>query len=513
MPSVTKLNPNGTSLVYSTFLGGSGIANPPPPIPGSRDQIYNGDSAYAIAIDTFGNAYVAGQTDSGDFPVTSGAFQTVNRGYANQRTNGFISKLDSTGASLVYSTFLGGSGQPYVGYGRYPQDAVNAIFVDAAGNAYVAGFTNSTDFPITAAALISASDGAGTGFVSKLNAAGSELEYSTFLGGDFAWASGVAVDQAGKAYVTGNADGANFAATPDALIPAPPPKLISDSPFVAKLNTSGTGLEFASFIGGTSGGDSANVLTLGPSGNVYVTGATGSTVFPVSAGAYQQVNNAASTSTTNAFVAAFNLSNETTDCFPVTTSVSASAMLSNQGQAVTLTAKVMGLSSEPVPTGQATIMGVTVPNPEVTLDQTGTATWTSSAIPPGFYEAYITYAGDSIHLASTSPYQLAKFRVVGPPTLIKNPGDNYYYTYGEFSNLPLSAEVTDSTGYPLQGVTVNFSGSAFAFAPASAVTNANGIATVNFTALKAGAPLVATASVSGIATALSIPVTITPSAL
>ncbi len=120
---MTKLNPTGTALVYSTYLGGTGD-----------------DVGYGIAVDTAGNAYVTGNTGSTDFPTTAGAFQTT---YGGGEFDAFVTKLNPTGTALVYSTYLGGTGDDY-GYG---------IAVDTAGNAYVTGVTDSTDFPTTAGAF------------------------------------------------------------------------------------------------------------------------------------------------------------------------------------------------------------------------------------------------------------------------------------------------------------------------------------------------------------------------
>src|SRR5205814_8754446 len=120
---VTKLNPTGSALVYSTYLGGS-----------------SSDAGSGIAVDAAGNAYVTGGTGSTDFPTTIGAFQTTKGGGFR---DAFVTKLNPTGSALVYSTYLGGSGDDY-GYG---------IALDALGNAYVTGGTGSTDFPTTPGAI------------------------------------------------------------------------------------------------------------------------------------------------------------------------------------------------------------------------------------------------------------------------------------------------------------------------------------------------------------------------
>ena len=176
---VTKLNPMGTALVYSTFIG-------------------TDDEAFAIAIDSSGNAYITGSVFSASLPTTVGAFQTTFGGVYDA----IVVKLNASGSGLIYSTYLGGSGL----------DTGEGIALDGAGDAFVAGFTGSTNFPITAGAAQSTyGGGSSDSFLTKLNALGNSLLYSTFQGGS-ATDDGrsVAVDAAGNAYVTGDTQSANF---------------------------------------------------------------------------------------------------------------------------------------------------------------------------------------------------------------------------------------------------------------------------------------------------------------
>jgi hypothetical protein len=191
---VTKLNPLGTGLVYSTYLSGTGGATP------------NG-----IAIDTSANAYVTGTTCSTDFPTTLGAFQPTFAGDFGA-CDAFVTKLNSTGSALAYSTYLGGTGQ----------DAGRGIAVDTAGNAYVTGTTESADFPTTPGTIQRAFGGSIRDvFVSKLNPLGSGLVYSTYLGGSGqeGEVSDIAVDTLPNpnAYVVGFTDSADFPVTPGAF--------------------------------------------------------------------------------------------------------------------------------------------------------------------------------------------------------------------------------------------------------------------------------------------------------
>ncbi len=188
---VAKVNPAGTALAYSTFLGGSKT-----------------DQAHEVAIDSGGAAYVTGTTNSTDFPVTPGGYETTYPGAGNGHA--FVAKLDAAGSTLVYSTFLGGSNSDH-GHG---------ITLDASGNAYVVGRTNSSDFPITPGAVDTAFGGGATNdvFVSELNAAGTQLLYSTFLGGGADdWGNAIALDAAANMYMTGHTLSSNFPTTPGAF--------------------------------------------------------------------------------------------------------------------------------------------------------------------------------------------------------------------------------------------------------------------------------------------------------
>ncbi len=252
---VAKISPGGTSLVYSTFLGGSGE-----------------DRASAIAVDSSGDAYVTGQTNSTNFP-TANPFQAAYAGGSCGCFDAFIAKLNPTGSALVYSTYLGGTGGDYG----------DAIAVDASDEAFIAGWTTSTDFPVTSDAYQKTYGGSYDAFVTKLSAAGNSLVYSTYLGGiDPEVANGIALDSSGDAYITGNAYGVGF--------PAVDPLQVADAgfydAFIAAFNPSGSGLLYATWLGGT-GDDFGNDIAVDSSGNAYVAGETFSTNFPTTPGAYQ----------------------------------------------------------------------------------------------------------------------------------------------------------------------------------------------------------------------------------
>ncbi|PYP19022.1 MAG: hypothetical protein DMD54_03995 [Gemmatimonadetes bacterium] len=269
-------------LSYSTYLGG-----------GSHDE------GNDIAVDAAGNAYVTGSTRSIDFPTTAGAFHTTFHGPASGSfPDVFVTKLNSTGSGLVYSTYLGGNGE----------DLGRGIAVDAAGNAYVTGRISSNDFPTTTGAFQAASGGGGEAFVTKLNPTGSGLVYSTYLGGSRDEIGiRIAVDTTGNAYVTGTTTSLDFPTTPGSFQPAfaggppssgdpafsPPP---TDA-YVTKLNATGSALDYSTYLGG-SGNDRALGIAVDAAGSAFVTGSTFSTDFPTTTGAFQPVRRGTSSDAT-----------------------------------------------------------------------------------------------------------------------------------------------------------------------------------------------------------------------
>jgi Beta-propeller repeat/Abnormal spindle-like microcephaly-assoc'd, ASPM-SPD-2-Hydin len=265
---ITKLSPDGKSLIYSTYLGGS------------TEDYGNG-----IAVDAGGNAYVTGMTLSADFPTTLGAFQTVAKG-TNGNGNAFIAKLAPDGKSLVYSTYLGGSGSPL-----YGGDSGNSIAVDAAGNAYATGSTSSNDFPTTLGTFQTARHAISrTAFVTKLAPDGKSLVYSTYLGGDVDdEAFAIAVDSALNAYVTGATSSSMFPTTPGVFQPT----LLNDqNAFVSKLAADGKSLVYSTYLGGSGGffdydGETGTGIAVDSAFNAYVTGNTGLATFPTR-NAYQK---------------------------------------------------------------------------------------------------------------------------------------------------------------------------------------------------------------------------------
>lgn len=247
---VTKLNPAGTAVVYSTFLGGP-----------------SSDLGRAIAVDASGAAYVTGST-IGRFPVTAGAFRQA----PTDAPEIFAAKIGPTGATLEYATYLGGAGS---GQG---------IAVDSSGSAIVAGFTYTPSFPLVSP-LQSIYWGGQEGFVAKLDATGTALLYSTFLGGQGEdQATAVAVDSSGSAYVAGYTSGQGYQTTSGVYQAS---LAGGTDAFILKISSSGAAV-YSTYLGGGSN-DRANAIAVDGAGNAYVGGQTASANFPVTAGAFQTI--------------------------------------------------------------------------------------------------------------------------------------------------------------------------------------------------------------------------------
>jgi len=261
---VTKFNATGTALIYSTYLGGTG-----------------GDVGYGIALDAMNNAYLTGTTYSADFPITCGAFQTANAEAAINRPTAFVAKLNAAGSGLLYSTYLGGSGNANaVGLG----DTGQAIAVKGT-NAYVTGHTVSIDFPTTDTAFqtkFAASGTASNAFVTAVSSDGTSLVYSTYLGGAGSNGTGdignaIVLDSAGDAFVAGSTASPNFPVTSGVVQAS---LTASTNAFITELNPTGDDLIYSTYLGGT-GGDSATAITVDGSGFAYVGGTTYSSDFPL----------------------------------------------------------------------------------------------------------------------------------------------------------------------------------------------------------------------------------------
>lgn len=253
---VAKLNPTGSALVYSTYLGGD-----------------NTELPHSIAVDKRDNAYVTGTTSSSNFPTTKQAFQTTLEG----PNNAYITKLNPKGSALIYSTFLGGS----------VYEEAFGIALDRNDNAYVTGYTCSSDFPITEGAFQTTLAGKCNAFVTKLNRTGSNLVYSTYLGGNnvnLDLGHSIAVDKNGAAYVTGLTTSSNFPVTEGAIQTT---LAGTQNAFYTKFNRDGSDLVYSTYLGGNNTDIARGIAINNKNGAAYITGATNSTNFPTTAGAFQ----------------------------------------------------------------------------------------------------------------------------------------------------------------------------------------------------------------------------------
>lgn len=244
---VTKINAAGTALVYSTYLGGS-----------------NMDYGSGIAVDSSGNAYVTGQTYSTNFPTANPI-----QGTFGGNSDAFATKINAGGTALIYSTYLGGSGDDYG----------NGIAVGLNGDAYLTGATGSNNFPTHNPIQSTYGGGTSAGgdaFATRIDPSGTALVYSTYLGGNNdEVGGGIAVDMAGNAYLTGYTASANF---PTAN-PIQPISGGAKDVFISKINAAGTAFFYSSYLG-SGGDDSGSNLAVDSAGNVYLTGYTTSSEFP-----------------------------------------------------------------------------------------------------------------------------------------------------------------------------------------------------------------------------------------
>jgi Bacterial Ig-like domain (group 3)/MBG domain (YGX type)/Chitobiase/beta-hexosaminidase C-terminal domain/Bacterial Ig-like domain (group 1)/Beta-propeller repeat len=514
---VSKLNPNGTALDYSTYLGGS-----------------DGDGGSGIAVDTSGNAYIAGATYSSDFPETSGAYQSSNNDTGNGSA-AFVTKLNATGSSLTYSTYLGGSGNPNGPSGNNNGDAALSIAVDSSDDAYIFGLTSSSDFPTSSGAYQTTNNAFSSAlgpnyFVTKLNTSGASLVYSTYLGGSALDANtgsaGMAVDSSGDVYITGYAMGADFPVTANAYQAAPACTFATyqsvpyeyESPVFAELNPTGTGLVYSTYFGGSgtlyiSGSlvsvyncDKGYGLGLDSSNNVYLTGNAASSNFPITTGAYQTTNPVNG----SAFISKFSMSTTSTT-ISTTTSLTGSPNPASVGASVTFNSTVTPGRGPGIPTGTVTFSvdgGAGTVEP---VSGTGGATYSTSTLAAGTHTITANYSGDSNYAASNAtPYTETIGSSSGGTSAVSGSGQTTPYG-SAFAN-PLVVIVKDASGNPVSGSVVTFTGTGLKFSSSTATTGSNGEASVTATAVASGS-LTASASTTGVSGSVVFSLTATKVAL
>ncbi|MHA2215475.1 MAG: Loki-CTERM sorting domain-containing protein [Candidatus Hodarchaeales archaeon] len=269
---VTKMSPDGLTIVFSTLIG---------PATG----FFNG----RIALDSSNNIIIAAETDSSNFPTTTGVYDETHNGDSEV----VVAKLSTDGSNLIFSTFIGGTAF----------DEVTSITIDSSDNIFITGTTDSSDFPTTSNAYQQIKNGSTDSYVTKLSADGSNLEFSTFIGGNGnEWFPMIALDSQNNIIISGGTASSNFPTTPSALYSSPiggsglnwPPfGIICKDLFISKFSTDGSELLYSSYLGG-DGNEYVNAMILDSSDNIIITGATGSTDFPTSSNAYDKIYSGAS---------------------------------------------------------------------------------------------------------------------------------------------------------------------------------------------------------------------------
>jgi hypothetical protein len=433
---VTAFSQLGSSVLYSTYLGGS-AANYPS----------------GIAVDAKDDVYVAGTTTSIDFPVKN-ALQATNKNPSSYPNTGFIAKIYPTGSQLLYSTYLGGS----LG------DSINGLAVDASGNAYVAGTTSSPDFPVANAYQASGGPAMGqaapcnngliydTAFVSKINAAGSALVYSTFLGsitGNDTYpsgecggvsdalensASGIAVDSSGDAFVTGSTFSTVFPVTPDAFESTNAANNnCASNAFLTKFSPDGSTLLYSTYFGGEaksgseanvctgSGGGTATTIAVDPLGSAYILGLPGSATdtFPFSSAAYAP--NFYPGHYTWPFVAKFAFSPMTA----TTTSVTAPYAQINGSNTAILTAQVKAAADGATPTGTVVFFVDSAWVGSATLNGQGIATLQYTFPTQGSHTVQASYSG-LINADASTAVVTKGFGIANAPAISPAAGTYHY---------------------------------------------------------------------------------------
>jgi hypothetical protein len=498
---VTKISPDGSALVYSTYLGGSGD-----------------DYGWGIAVDSAGNAHVTGDTPSRDFPIVKALQPTFHEG-AN--FNSFVSEINADGSALVYSTYWGGSGgeggsrvaldpegNTYIGGYTFSPDfpTVNAIqptyagnvdayltklsadgqkviystflggsgfeygwdvAVDSAGNAYMTGFTQSTNFP-TAHALQPTNHGNTNAFVTKINPSGNAFVFSTYLGGSNTdLGTSIAADSSGNAYVGGYTKSKDF---PIASAIQPTNHGGFDA-FVAKISGDGSALLYSTYLGGTANESEFDAgyrdlgIAVDSAGSAYVAGTTKSVDFPVTPLAFQKALKGGS----DAFVAKISTTEGSE------TSLASSLNPSIYGQRVTFTATVAPAGNI-TPTGRVTFTWSRFTIGSATLDSNGVATLTKSNLSADVYPLIAVYGGDANNPPSASAVNQVVLEATSTATLTSSPNPS---TQGQA--VTFSAKITSPTVTPRGPVTFSAGKTVLGTAQLSA-----GKATLTTSSLPAG---------------------------
>ena len=455
---VTKLNESETELLYSTYIGGAGSST--------------GDQVLGIAVDKSDDAYITGITYASKFPTTTGAFQTTNKELVNGGPAGFVTKFNSAGTALAYSTYLAGAGD-----GNGNGDNPAAIAVDALGYAYIVGTTQSANFPTTTGSFQTANkevnnDGL-AGFIVKLGTTGTALSFGTYLAGtgdgngNGDAIAAVAVDAAYNVYVGGFTFSTDFPFLGGYQSTNKASANGEAEGFVTKLASTGKTLSFSTYLGG-SDSTGVNGIAVNTGLDVFVTGATASTDFPVTSTAYQvwdPESNSVSGANTTGFA---------TELASTGKTLAYSTYLGGSGGVDWPTAIKLDSSSDAFVTGYTASMDFPVTSGafetvSTLLGGTGSSPTTgflTKVSPTGASLLYSTFfggsgdgAGDgdsSVALALNSGFDAV---VVGDTTSLDFPvtgtGYDQVYAYGFVSTLELVAGSGTISSASISSISVN----------------------------------------------------------
>lgn len=421
---ITVFDPTLSTLVYSSLYGEPQVSNAGVGFGGASFTV-----GEAVTVDAAGNFYLAGTSEDGSLETTTGAYEAHASSCGTVTNNvllncAFVAKFSPVGSgtpSLVYGTYLGHT--VLASYG----DLMTGIAADAAGDAYVSGFTNQATFPTTAGAYQATCNQYGVNgntnaqcsaaFIAKLNPSGTALLASTYFGGYYAGANNVAdninsmgpivLDANGNVYIAGaaseglpqvNSLGSNNGTASTV------------SPFVAEFNSSLTALTFSTLF--STGGPSqlaADGLALDASGNIYVAGSVNSP--PSSAATSGAVQSAYGGGSSDAFVAKIVVHT------PTSTTLGAAPTAASAGAAINLTATVAEIGGSSVPTGIVTFKDGATTLGSMTLNGTGVAVYTTSSLSVGAHSITAAYGGDAANGSSTSTAASVTVSAAAAPTV------------------------------------------------------------------------------------------------
>jgi hypothetical protein len=454
---LTVFNPQGTALVYSTLLGDNlaDIVNGSLPA-----NMYGFSTGISVALDSAGEIFLTGRTAASKLPVTAGAFQPKTMaGLPAGGATGYVAKfnpISSSGTSLRYLTYLGPAADDPNFDRAYPA----GIAADAEGNAYITGWTDSQYFPTTNGSFQPTCgqlnfDECGSGYVSKLNASGSKLEWSTFFGEPIGGASGVnsigdiQLDAEGNVYVAGQVQGDNYFPQ---VHPVEAYTNGNVQAFVAEFNPEGSKVSFWSLLGSLTyaGAQSAAGLAVDKEGNIYVAGNTSAGGLGATKDAFETSYRGGATGASWGFVA------KITPKAATHIKLAALSVAAKTAQVLEITATAASDAYSPVPSGKIVFDDGAKEIGAVALNSAGVATLKVSGLKPGKYAIKTSYAGDTFDLASSASI-VAVVKAETTTTLKSSANPS---TAGKA--LVFSVKVASSSGVPAGTVTLKRNGAALA---------------------------------------------------